>query len=210
MKSETFVYFIQNDEAGPIKIGYAKSVAARLSDLQCATPYPLYLLGYIRGSRHTEVSLHDKFAAFRLCGEWFKPEPELTKYIADVCAEPKKMSARETIKALIKNVDPDEVWRSLEVPTDKDAGKIIGISASALYRVYGPSGRKKMFATRARKMGADGGKAKGRTAKARREIEFNEIQIREIVSDPYLSWKQRLEVLGPSFSESSLRRHYRK
>ena len=39
-----YIYFIQMDYIGPIKIGIAKDLKTRLNHLQSANPYPLRLL----------------------------------------------------------------------------------------------------------------------------------------------------------------------
>jgi len=78
----TVVYFIQQGESGPIKIGFSKDPAARLKTLQASSPHPLRLLRTIHGERPREQSIHSKFRRHRLSGEWFAPVPELLEYIA--------------------------------------------------------------------------------------------------------------------------------
>lgn len=75
------IYFLQVRGGGPIKIGAAIDVAARVKKLQCACPYDLELLGCIKGSRRQEKRLHRKFSFLRLRGEWFSPGPTLLRYI---------------------------------------------------------------------------------------------------------------------------------
>jgi len=72
--SDQFVYFIQADEDGPIKIGFtAGDPQSRLAQLQTGNPVALKLLGAIRGDTAKERELHAALAEWRLQGEWFKP-----------------------------------------------------------------------------------------------------------------------------------------
>jgi hypothetical protein len=78
------VYFIQAVQGGPIKIGVAEDVDARLSALQTGSPLPLRVLAILPSSgRYGEAQLHQRFAATRLHGEWFEATPELLAFIAE-------------------------------------------------------------------------------------------------------------------------------
>ena len=77
------VYFIQQGEDGPIKIGFSTDVEGRLKSLQTATPYPLVLLGVMEGNITTEARLHGLFQFCRLSGEWFEPRDVLLQFIRD-------------------------------------------------------------------------------------------------------------------------------
>lgn len=71
------VYFIQQGEDGPVKIGYTTSIQNRLASLQTGSPYELKLLGFYEGTIEQEKTLHQLFAEERINGEWFDPTPEL-------------------------------------------------------------------------------------------------------------------------------------
>lgn len=78
------VYFVQAGPEGPIKIGYAKRVAARFAELQTANAEPLILLGVLfDGTRSLEAQTHLRFADFRLRGEWFNPADEIFDFLAE-------------------------------------------------------------------------------------------------------------------------------
>ena len=77
------VYFAQSTAGGPIKIGYSASPEARVASLECGSPFPLRVLKTIPGDAKVERSLHDRFAAHRLRGEWFAPHPDLLAFIAE-------------------------------------------------------------------------------------------------------------------------------
>lgn len=79
---EGYVYFVQEEGGGPIKIGWATNPSKRLSGMQSGNPRRLRLIGAIAGERNLEGKLHTKFAKFRQTGEWFEPHPTLLAYIA--------------------------------------------------------------------------------------------------------------------------------
>lgn len=73
------VYFIAEKEnaCSPIKVGVAKNIASRKSNLQTGNPLTLQLLGWINTEDdfHLERRLHNYFGATRVRGEWFDIEP---------------------------------------------------------------------------------------------------------------------------------------
>ena len=80
---EGCVYFIRSEKTHAIKIGFtAGQVEKRLSSLQTAHPYKLQLLATIPGTLEYEKSLHERFASFRLEGEWFQPHPDILAFIS--------------------------------------------------------------------------------------------------------------------------------
>ena len=81
-----FVYFLLNADSNAIKIGWAKDVNKRMRTFQTASPATLKLLKSVQvegavAAQVLERSLHQRFHANRLSGEWFKVEEELLKYI---------------------------------------------------------------------------------------------------------------------------------
>ncbi|NQT56480.1 MAG: GIY-YIG nuclease family protein [Desulfobacteraceae bacterium] len=77
------IYFIQQGEDGPIKIGYTDDEDAqrRLSQLQTGTHHKLHILTTIEGNKLYETELHERFEGLKLSGEWFKPSETLLNYI---------------------------------------------------------------------------------------------------------------------------------
>jgi hypothetical protein len=70
------VYFCRSSLGGDlVKIGYTTNLGARMSDLKAE---PLLA---VPGTRDEEARLHKLFAAARVHGEWFRPVPELLRYI---------------------------------------------------------------------------------------------------------------------------------
>jgi uncharacterized protein YozE (UPF0346 family) len=80
---EGCVYFIRSEKTHAIKIGFTSGrVEKRLNSLQTAHPYKLQLLASIPGTLEYEKFLHERFAKFRLEGEWFQPHPDLLAFIS--------------------------------------------------------------------------------------------------------------------------------
>lgn len=53
----------------------------RRLQLQMGCPYPLRILATMRGDQSAEKNLHERFAPFRVRGEWFKLEEPLLRFI---------------------------------------------------------------------------------------------------------------------------------
>lgn len=72
------VYFIQAGDGGNIKIGFTKNMNSRFRVLQTHCPQPPKLIGLaVNGDRKLEANYHDRFASFRMHGEWFSAAPEI-------------------------------------------------------------------------------------------------------------------------------------
>jgi hypothetical protein len=84
-----FVYFIQGETGGPIKIGYSDDVKKRLKGLQTGHPDNLKILFAFPGNIDDEKSMHSKFEKHRLRGEWFKPVDEIFSTINELTANNK-------------------------------------------------------------------------------------------------------------------------
>ena len=83
-----FVYFIQEEETGRIKIGFSeKHPEGRLKDFQTGNPNKLILLGYIEGTPQDESNLHQEFSQERIRNEWFKSSPRVKVRIKELLEE---------------------------------------------------------------------------------------------------------------------------
>ncbi|KKK73358.1 hypothetical protein LCGC14_2894630 [marine sediment metagenome] len=69
------VYFAQRRKGGLIKIGWSRSVPARVRVLKAK------LLGSIKGERSAEKATHKEFAHLKVRGEWYRATEELLEYI---------------------------------------------------------------------------------------------------------------------------------
>lgn len=77
------VYFVQDGEGGPIKIGCAQDVRKRLRTLQSGHHGTLRLLFTLPGGMEMERRLHARFWRSRIKGEWFKPTPMLLAFVRE-------------------------------------------------------------------------------------------------------------------------------
>jgi hypothetical protein len=77
LNNPLFVYFIQAESGGAVKIGKAREPRARVTELQCGNPELLVIQAVIVASRTTEGSLHRTFRDYRLEGEWFWKADEI-------------------------------------------------------------------------------------------------------------------------------------
>lgn len=73
-------YFMQAGADGPVKIGMSNNLRLRFKSLQTDCPFRVRCLGVLDGDREEEM--HERFSAFRMLGEWFRPQPELIEFIA--------------------------------------------------------------------------------------------------------------------------------
>ena len=75
------VYFIQEGENGPIKIGRSGNPEKRLGNLQEGNPRKLKIIAVLHGDRQRENEIHHELRRFGIRGEWFYPTREVFDYI---------------------------------------------------------------------------------------------------------------------------------
>lgn len=95
---ESYVYFMQNDNDGSIKIGFSRQLHERIKASE----------------------LHEQFAGHRIQGEWFKPHDDILKFI-ETYANPSLPQLRAAYKPVryveLPSID-DLVEASYEAITD--------------------------------------------------------------------------------------------
>ena len=103
--SQSCVYFIQEGDDGPIKIGVSTigSVHGRLRSVQRGNPRVLRLRRVVRGGYGLEGTLHKRYAEHRMVGEWFEPHEEVlavaTPETFELAAEVERLrSARQRLR----------------------------------------------------------------------------------------------------------------
>ncbi len=80
----SYVYFIQADEDGPIKIGTTSDdPQRRLRQLQTGNASKLRLLGAIRGTSVEEKKFHASLSEWQRQGEWFEAHPAVLATIQE-------------------------------------------------------------------------------------------------------------------------------
>jgi hypothetical protein len=82
-----YVYFIQGQCGGAIKVGYSTIPQDRLRTLQTGYPDTLKMLLLIPGNEKTEQTMHREFEASRLSGEWFRPDDYVIARIKELKAK---------------------------------------------------------------------------------------------------------------------------
>ena len=78
------IYFIQEGDNGPIKIGKAGSVERRQKGLQIAHHKELFILQVIPGGAERENKIKKDLIEYKIRGEWFQPTPEVFEYMRSV------------------------------------------------------------------------------------------------------------------------------
>lgn len=66
-----YVYFIQAEDGGPVKIGQALNPISRVAELQCGNPARLVIRAVLLATIDTERTLHSTWDAAHVRGEWF-------------------------------------------------------------------------------------------------------------------------------------------
>ncbi len=79
---ESVVYFISDGQR--VKIGVTRDLPGRLKKLQTGNPLPLTVVKTVIGDQTEEYDLHQRFATYRLHGEWFRREGALADYLVGI------------------------------------------------------------------------------------------------------------------------------
>lgn len=77
LKVNDFVYFIQGENGGSIRIGYTINPAITLKSLENGYPDKLKILLVIPGDSSYAIKLQNKFEHLKLKGGWYKPDKEI-------------------------------------------------------------------------------------------------------------------------------------
>ena len=80
--ADNIVYYVQRPD-GMIKIGTSRSAGSRLADI-ARKHGQLMLMAFHTGAHAEETTVHRRFKALHIGGEWFRPEIPLLEHIAKV------------------------------------------------------------------------------------------------------------------------------
>ena len=84
-KRQSFVYFIKPIGLdGPIKIGCSHLPERRLVELSVWSPWPLEIVGAVKGTSRDELNFHNRFKDCHSHREWFHSTPLLRATITAV------------------------------------------------------------------------------------------------------------------------------
>lgn len=81
------IYFLANERAGAVKIGFSEDVGRRVGELQTASPDRLTLLGAVPGDLADEAAMHDLFAGSRIRREWFRLTDDVYREVRRILRE---------------------------------------------------------------------------------------------------------------------------
>ena len=136
------VYFVQQGNKGPIKIGTSINPLRRLSELQTSHHEQLNIIGVVEGDKTVEKVFHKLFEKFRLYGEWFKPSKDIIDCLLtfpQIALDPLEYSNREyvrpnkTLPQLLNALEKIIIKEALVVNgTQTGAAKTLGITKSLL------------------------------------------------------------------------------
>jgi hypothetical protein len=76
-----YLYFIQIEHMGPIKIGFSKNIKRRMTHLQTAMPYDLNLIYFSPSAVCDEEEYHRALRGDNMRGEWFWPTKKVLRSI---------------------------------------------------------------------------------------------------------------------------------
>lgn len=87
------LYVIRRGDHGPYKIGVSAQPETRLKGLQTAVAEPLTLVAKIEGNEQDEKEIHERFARYRLEGEWFCVSEPILNWIESIGGEVRRPDA---------------------------------------------------------------------------------------------------------------------
>ena len=101
LRRRGYVYYVA--DGSQIKIGYSSNPWARVSELRTANP-AIEMLTVEAGERSLEKQRHEQFSHLRTTREWFKDDPELRDFVAElrrsnVAATPTEQNRTEQIQS---------------------------------------------------------------------------------------------------------------
>ena len=102
------VYLIRSGKKGPIKIGIAKNVDSRISELQIGNPNKLFLVAIFpihseKKAREIERHLHKLFKRQHIRGEWFRSDISFSR-----------IEKSEKMQALFNTTDNPDLRQGVE------------------------------------------------------------------------------------------------
>lgn len=77
------IVYVATDMEGRVKIGFTSGpLERRMRQLSSAVGYHMFCLAGFPGTRKEEGLLHERFARWRLQGEWFSDCAEIRDWVA--------------------------------------------------------------------------------------------------------------------------------
>jgi len=83
----SWIYVIEDEGNGLLKIGFTtRTKDERIRELQTGNGSRLRVIASTRGDKAMETYLHERFAADRGLGEWFKRSPAIDEFVNSITA----------------------------------------------------------------------------------------------------------------------------
>ena len=129
----TYIYFVQADGNGPIKIGTTQfNPHRRMVKIQSDCPWPVHLIGAIEGTVAQEKQIHLVLGKFRTQGEWFNPHPVVLAAVDEALRVGTEVAFRSERKP--KHKHPLCEYRAANKLTVRDIADRTGLSACSISR----------------------------------------------------------------------------
>lgn len=131
----SYIYFIQVDGGGPIKIGITRhDPRQRMVKIQSDCPWPVSLIGVVMGGLDDEASLHRELSQFNTQGEWFNPTAEV------ISAVERTLKTKGAVHLAQKKRGPKHDhalcrYRNENGLTLKDIATLVGVEHATLSRI---------------------------------------------------------------------------
>jgi hypothetical protein len=109
---ETSLVYYARRESDSIKIGTSRTIASRWTTLR-QEHGPLILMAAHRGAHREEHMIHDRFAALRVEGEWFRPGLPLIEHILKA-RKVTDLRATEELPPLLDLLELGRMFRRLK------------------------------------------------------------------------------------------------
>lgn len=173
---DSYIYFVQDGDDGPIKIGLAANVVRRLDQLVSATHRELVLRAVILGDARLERELHARFAADRIRGEWYHPSEAILEYVnsvPDTLRRDLKYRKRHGSKRT-PLADARKIWADESLTYEQALRALAGWTQKRVTELLGPRDidhRKGHDPKWAKKYGKLGGRPKAKRAMSREDAE---------------------------------------
>lgn len=128
------IYFIQQGNDGPIKIGISWEIKKRLRDISVSSPFNPMVLALIPGNREKEKQLHRKFKKEHLRGEWFKASDRLMEFIRTLPNNNIPQPTKEDGEKLLSLIEMGEMirFKPEQILSMANKGKIPSVKISGL------------------------------------------------------------------------------
>lgn len=131
----SYIYFIQVAGGGPVKIGITRhDPRQRMVKIQSDCPWPVQLLGAIKGDIDQEAIFHRQLEEFKLQGEWFRPAEQVIAVVESALQSAASVQFSKK-KRTPKYDHPLCIYRSDNGLTLKDVAELVGVEHASLSRI---------------------------------------------------------------------------